>query len=399
MSEQEADELDEPDEAGKGRQVMTTAVILLILVSFLGVIFITFYNQFTGQQTLPPQLPPVAFLREAAAGTWQLFVTNAPVGDTVTQLTEETSDVLEFAVSPSGEVIAIVVARTDGGTDLKLLDWNGRTANHSRTLLECPAQNCGRLAWHPDGRRLIYERRQGNTPTLWWLDAQTGETITVLADGTAVSQAAAISADGTWLSYADLANGEMVLYEFGGGAQQRLTNGLGSTAVWHPSQPQFLFSDYDLLVYHGDENETDHQEHAHDFAETIHLYLGDSSGDWKPLLSETGNVDDANPAWSPDGKWIAFGRKPIGTTAGRQLWLMRADGGEARALTEELNVNHGPPVWSEDGRYLLFQRFDTTTPDTPPGIWLLEVSTGEMTAVTENGILPAWLPESVSSEQ
>jgi TolB protein len=392
MAEWDSDELDEPDGPGKGRRVWTTAVTLLILCSFLGVILITFYNQFTGQQTLPPQLPPVAFLREDRTGTWQLFMTAAPGGNTGTQLTQEATDVLELAVSPTGDLIATVVARDDGGTDLKLLDWNGRTINNPRLLLQCPAESCGRLVWHPDGRRLIYERRQGNTPTLWWLDTETGETITVLADETAVSQAAALSADGNWLSYTDPANQEMRLYSFGSGAQQGLANGLGSTAVWHPSQPQFLFSDYDLLVYHANESEADHQEHAHDFAEAIHLYLGDTNGEWNPLLSEAGKVDDANPAWSPDGKWIAFGRKPIGTTAGRQLWLMRADGSEARGLTAALNVHHGPPVWSEDGRYLLFQRFDTTTPDTPPGIWLLEVGTGELTAVSETGSLPAWLP-------
>ncbi|HUM70803.1 MAG TPA: hypothetical protein PLK31_18390, partial [Chloroflexota bacterium] len=337
----DTEEMEATGKPGKWGRVMTTAVILLILVSFLGVILVTFYNQFTGRQTLPPRLPQIAFLREDANDVWQLFVSNAPSGKKVTQLTTEPGDVLNFAVSPTGTAVAYTIQNDDGSTAVKLFDWNGRAASNIRPLLTCADAACGQMVWHPDGRRLIYERRQGNTPRLWWLDTQTVETATVLADETAVSQSAAISADGQWLSYADPLNEEMGLYAFGAGTQQRLTNLLGSTAVWHPTFPQFLFSDFDLLVYHGDENQTSHQEHSHDFAQAIHLYLGNTNSEWYPLLSETGNVDDANPAWSPDGDWIAFGRKPIRTTAGRQLWLMRADGTAARPLTDLLSIHHG----------------------------------------------------------
>jgi TolB protein len=392
MAEWESDEVEETGKPGKWGRAITTAVTLLILVSFLGVILVTFYNQFTGRQTLPPRLPPIAFLREDANGVWQLFLTNAPTGEKVTPLTFETEDVLHFAVSPTHTAVAYTIKNSDDSSTIKLFDWNGRAADNHREMLTCTEAICGPLVWHPDGRRLIYERREGNTPRLWWLDTQTGESVTVLADETAVSQNVAISADGQWLSYADPLNEEMALYAFGAGTQQRLTNVLGSTAVWHPTLPQFLFSDVDLVVYHGDQNQTSHEEHSHDFAEAIHLYLGNTDQVWYPLLSQMGQVDDANPAWSPDGNWIAFGRKPAQTNAGRQLWLMRADGTEARPLTESLTIHHGPPVWSPDGRYLLFQRFDTADPAAAPGIALIEVSTGNVTRLLENGILPAWIP-------
>ncbi len=395
MADWQTEWVDEGDQRlhiDRRRQVVITAVTLLILLSFLGGIFITFYTQVTGQQTLSLALPPVAFLRADAEGTWQLFVADAPDSQAADQLTQETGDVLEFAVSPKGTAVAYITGRPDGGTDVKLLDWHGRQARSHRLLLACPAVTCSRLVWHPDGRRLIIERREGNTPRLWWVDTQTGQTATVLSDDTAVSQNAAISSDGRWLSFADPLHQEMVLYAFGADTPKRLTNMLGNTAVWHPASAQFLFSDIDLLVYHGDDNQTSHQEHSHDFAQSIHLYLGDTSGHWTPLLGDSGNVDDANPAWSPDGTWIAFGRKPIKTAAGRQLWLMRADGREPRALTHTLSEHHGPPIWSPDGRYLLFQRVDTTNSNAAPGIWLLEITTGHLAPVAENGILPAWLP-------
>src|SRR5262245_29061525 len=43
-----------------------------------------------------------------------------------------------------------------------------------------------------------------------------------------------------------------------------------------------------------------------------------------------GLARDANPQWSPDGKQIAF----LSTRSGkRQIYLIRVEGGEARALT------------------------------------------------------------------
>lgn len=381
---------DRSEAESRGPRIWQTAVTLLILISFLGVILLTFYNQVTGRQTAPLALPQVAYLDQDANGVSQLAVTAAR-GGTPRFLTSEAGNVTGFAVSPRGTAVAYTTEHPDGTTAVKLLGWNGRAAGSHRPLHTCRQARCGPLVWHPDGRRLVIEKWQGNTPRLWWLDTQTGAVVTVLADETAVSQAVAFSSDGAWLSYADPLAGEMVLYAFGAGTRQRLTNLLNSPAAWHPSSPQFLFSDFDLLIYHGDD-ETGHQEHGHDFSEAIHLYLGHADGDWNPLLSQTGNTDDANPAWSPDGEWIAFGRKPIQTNAGRQLWLMRADGREARPLTADPAIHHGPPAWSPDGRYLLFQRFDLGQPDGRPGLWLLEVSSGRLTQVAASGSLPAWLP-------
>jgi TolB protein len=53
------------------------------------------------------------------------------------------------------------------------------------------------------------------------------------------------------------------------------------------------------------------------------------------------------PAWSPDGKWIAFVR-------GCQVWLMRPDGSGQRPLTSSSSQYKGGPAWSPDGRTIAF---------------------------------------------
>ena len=336
-------------------------------------------------------LPPVMFMDWDENGRIQLYV--MPVDGAARQISNETDDIINFAPAPDGRALAYIVDR-EQGHEIWLAEWNGRAAKNPRLLVNCVAARCDPLVWHPDSRRLLYEKREWatpNSPHLWWLDTQTGQTIHLLADVNEVSANAAISPDGRWVSYASPRTETMEVYNLETGEQFAAAQSIGSPAVWRPDSSQLLIRDLNQIIYHGAAG-NNHEAHEHDFGEAVHLFIENVPGGSRLVLDETGNVDDANAAWSPDGEWIAFGRKIIRTNTGRQLWLARADGSEAYPLTEGFTIQHGQPRWSPDGRRLLFQRADLTLPDPRPSLWLLDVETNEMWEIRPSGMLPVWLP-------
>jgi dipeptidyl aminopeptidase/acylaminoacyl peptidase len=105
-------------------------------------------------------------------------------------------------------------------------------------------------------------------------------------------------------------------------------------------------------------------EHKHEYRSSLWV-VGADGKDARRFTQETKLTD--SPAWSPDGRWLAFvairETEQAGGKDGKeskkqgkdkpQIWLIPTDGGEARQLTF---MEHGAssPVWSPDGKQLVY---------------------------------------------
>ncbi|MDZ7373679.1 MAG: S41 family peptidase, partial [candidate division KSB1 bacterium] len=82
----------------------------------------------------------------------------------------------------------------------------------------------------------------------------------------------------------------------------------------------------------------------------IYVVAKDDNGEWRNL-TQTQGARERYPAWSPDGKWVAFFSDRTGDY---QLYRVPAQGGEWDPLTKNLRGQPYHLVWSPDGRYLAF---------------------------------------------
>lgn len=65
---------------------------------------------------------------------------------------------------------------------------------------------------------------------------------------------------------------------------------------------------------------------------------------------------ERNPAWSPDGKWIAYVRGNANT----EIWIVSADLTTRERYTVESNYINSWPAWSSDTKMLYFTQYDNS---------------------------------------
>jgi eukaryotic-like serine/threonine-protein kinase len=85
---------------------------------------------------------------------------------------------------------------------------------------------------------------------------------------------------------------------------------------------------------------------------------------------------DSLPAFSPDGKWVAFRRELTGYA--QELFVMPASGGQARQLTSDARPIEGI-TWTADSREIVFA---STRKPVEGSLWRVSVSGGQPVAIS-----------------
>jgi Tol biopolymer transport system component len=115
--------------------------------------------------------------------------------------------------------------------------------------------------------------------------------------------------------------------------------------------------------------------------------LDGSGKDQKVAVKQltTGTLRTMAPSFSPDGRFIVFGRGSGGTM---NIFLMPAEGGSPQQLTFMNSWNYGP-VWSPDGTEIAFG----SNQGNSSRIWKISAAGGAPQEVNRTtGYWPAWAP-------
>lgn len=250
--------------------------------------------------------------------------------------------------SPDGKYLAFLSERNDGKKQVWLLNREGGEA----VELTDTIQDVDDFVWSPESDRLVL----------------------VLQDPTADEIAEAKMADPAdykpkprpWvidrlhfkedeIGYLDHRRKHLYVFRLSDHSLTQVTSGDydDSSPAWSPDGKRIAF----------ESNRTENPDM--NFNSDIWTVAADNTDKGKSLVQVTTNPGtDEAPAWSPDGKWIAFTSQvdpKLFQYATIHIAIAPANGGEERLLTKALDRNSTVPRFSKDGKWIYFIADDDGT--------------------------------------
>ena len=233
-----------------------------------------------------------------------------------------------------------------------------------------------RPVWSPDGKQVIFSRHRGGKIGLAVM-ASDGSAEKTITAGKLPQYDACWSPDGARLAFTHVPQS---------GTQGNLDVYL---AMADGSEPK---------LFAGDRGKLSHEEYpawspdgkriafSSTFEGNQELYLAEVNGSNRTRLTND-PAFDAHPAWSPDGRKIAFATSRWGDF---EIGVVDADGGNLMRLTDSRGLDDYP-VFSPDGTRIAF----TSNRDGNFEIYVMDADGRNPRNATEHPALdnfPAWTP-------
>jgi len=281
----------------------------------------------------------VFFIALMCATPWAMAADDVPIAPVVDAYPHSSIDGrIVFQSDRSGTPQIHVVA--SDGSGLRQLTTDPR--------------GCRTPKWSPDGRRIVYTVGTDMTSDIWVMDADGAHQHALVAtpgddshpqwspDGAHVifNTSRPATATGTW--------DDIHIVDADGTHMRRLTD-CRSTCTYPSLSP-----DGKRMVFRRIEHRPGRDWAQQPVDTDSDIAIADSDGrNVRPLAPDP--AFDGWPAWSPDGRWIAFASGRGGAAYASQVYLVHPDGSGLHAVTRG-PWSHAQPAWSRDGRSLVVYR-------------------------------------------
>jgi len=253
-------------------------------------------------------------------------------------------------LAPDGKRVAFVVTTVVEDKDRRHNEiWMARTDSSAAPFrYTSPSTDAANPTWAPDGSLLAFSsRREGSDDDIWFLRtaAPGGEAFQIKG----VHALPVFSRDGQWLLYSWRGDEPDSL------KKETWRNRVSPTAITRGADAKrFDGRVYTSIPIVGDERG---YLPPRETRRPSHLYLVPLAGG-QPRQLTTGELSQSAPAWSPDGRTIAFAQdttenREVRDDASPGLFLYSLADSSTRPLATGFSQS-SDPVWSPDGRSIAF---------------------------------------------
>jgi Tol biopolymer transport system component len=327
----------------------------------------------SGTPTRPPSRWRVVAIAAAIVAGAALLATPAlGIGDRLLSLIQgkpRPLDVQAPAWSPNGRTIVFVSWR-DGNGEVYAMNADG---SEPRNLTQHPARDV-RPTWSRDGRRIAFVSRRDGNPEVYVMNADGSGKRNLTRNRAGDDDYPTWSPDGRKIAFLrDTRSSSYVHHLYVMNADGSGLRRLTLNPTW---SKQLVWSPDGRTIYVG-----------------RYLVSTDGSGarrlPYIPLRA----------VWSPDGRRIAFTRArgrtgpgPCCSASATDIYVMNADGSGTRKLTHNNARFYAEPAWSPDGRKIAFRSTRNGNRD----IYVMNADGSGKRNLTRNpakDVRPSWSPD------
>jgi Tol biopolymer transport system component len=302
------------------------------------------------------------------------LVSSSPVGSgdgsAAPSEAPSTTPVPSASVAPTAIPILFYSVRLDPATSLDNADlYSVDPSTGTERRLTIDGRPDSYPTWSPDQSRIAFDSRRGDgNRNIWVLEAD--GSYTPLTDDARDDGYPAWSPDGSQVAWAAGSAGLReiwVMSSLDGSGARRLTTGAD-----------------DLLPSWSSTGLIGFERHV---GATSEIWVVDPAGGGASARITIADGGGNHPAWSPDGRRLAFTRRLDGV---RRIFTVDANGQTGlRPLTAASTCDCEEPTWSPDGRQIAYVGPGANGGVVRP-ILVISASGGSARRLTTNGLSPSW---------